>query len=67
VYGRQPVRIAAFDLGSNSFHLLVADAHPDESSLNVKCGFWLAGARVTVPWPSVGRGCLGWELGPGVT
>ena len=23
------VRIAAFDLGSNSFHLLVADAHPD--------------------------------------
>ena len=29
VYGRQPVRIAAFDLGSNSFHLLVADAHPD--------------------------------------
>jgi exopolyphosphatase / guanosine-5'-triphosphate,3'-diphosphate pyrophosphatase len=29
VYGRGPVRIAAFDLGSNSFHLLVADAHPD--------------------------------------
>lgn len=27
-YGRD-VRIAAFDLGSNSFHLLVADAHPD--------------------------------------
>jgi exopolyphosphatase/guanosine-5'-triphosphate,3'-diphosphate pyrophosphatase len=26
-YGRR-VRIAAFDLGSNSFHLLVADAHP---------------------------------------
>jgi exopolyphosphatase/guanosine-5'-triphosphate,3'-diphosphate pyrophosphatase len=24
-----PVRIAAFDLGSNSFHLLIADAHPD--------------------------------------
>lgn len=23
------VRIAAFDLGSNSFHLLIADAHPD--------------------------------------
>src|SRR5207245_10827748 len=23
------VRIAAMDLGSNSFHLLVADAHPD--------------------------------------
>lgn len=29
MYGRGPVRIAAFDLGSNSFHLLVADAHPD--------------------------------------
>jgi exopolyphosphatase/guanosine-5'-triphosphate,3'-diphosphate pyrophosphatase len=26
---RRRVRIAAFDLGSNSFHLLVADAHPD--------------------------------------
>jgi exopolyphosphatase/guanosine-5'-triphosphate,3'-diphosphate pyrophosphatase len=25
------VRIAAFDLGSNSFHLLVADVHPDGS------------------------------------
>jgi exopolyphosphatase / guanosine-5'-triphosphate,3'-diphosphate pyrophosphatase len=23
------MRIAAFDLGSNSFHLLVVDAHPD--------------------------------------
>jgi exopolyphosphatase / guanosine-5'-triphosphate,3'-diphosphate pyrophosphatase len=26
---RRDVRIAAFDLGSNSFHLLIADAHPD--------------------------------------
>lgn len=24
-----PVRIAAFDLGSNSFHLLIADVHPE--------------------------------------
>ena len=26
-----PVRIAAADLGSNSFHLLVVQAHPDGS------------------------------------
>src|SRR3954464_13851400 len=28
-YARQRMRIAALDLGSNSFHLLVADVHPD--------------------------------------
>src|SRR5438874_6840627 len=28
-YARRDMRIAALDLGSNSFHLLVADVHPD--------------------------------------
>src|ERR1700688_1038175 len=28
-YARRVMRIAALDLGSNSFHLLVADVHPD--------------------------------------
>src|SRR5260221_12721878 len=28
-YSRPDMRIAALDLGSNSFHLLVADVHPD--------------------------------------
>src|SRR4051812_45050354 len=28
-YARHHMRIAALDLGSNSFHLLVADVHPD--------------------------------------
>src|SRR5205809_3293350 len=28
-YARHEMRIAALDLGSNSFHLLVADVHPD--------------------------------------
>ena len=28
-YARRSMRIAALDLGSNSFHLLVADVHPD--------------------------------------
>ena len=28
-YARNEMRIAALDLGSNSFHLLVADVHPD--------------------------------------
>src|SRR5204863_3202830 len=30
-YARPDMRIAALDLGSNSFHLLVADVHPDGS------------------------------------
>ncbi len=29
VYGQRRMRIGALDLGSNSFHLLVADVHPD--------------------------------------
>ena len=28
---RGALRLAAIDLGSNSFHLLVVDAHPDGS------------------------------------
>ncbi len=28
-YARRSMRIAALDLGSNSFHLLIADVHPD--------------------------------------